>query len=839
MRKIRIFLSMLAVVGVLFATSSCVDNTESESVNALRNAKAAELTAQAQHLRDADAIERIRAEAEAVLLNAQATTQASVAALNAAQGRLIDAQADAAILNAEADKLRAESDKLRAEGDKAVSEAQAKHFEAQAKELEVRAENLKAQALADAEVAAENLRNQKYQNDILLAGLESKLQAAELEAKRNLLQQQQSYILAVSNLDIQVATKYATLIGQLTTTLNEIETLQEQVAGLELNIAQYQSDLSAYSVDSARFVKKYIAQTEAAITIDNLRLNYAERQLVALESYDTGLETLKEQLEVQKAYFEKDTLEKGVALEAAKALVDVLVADTVEKAETFAAAKETFDAADAAYKAAQEAVTTAQADYNAYVALTGGGYYNYVRSNYIENSDWTYYSVQTGQAGYGSNYWTRPADGRTYYAPSDPYSYYDGQEVTVYTDNNIEVTCVVDLNYLYDGQVDYQFYVYQRSLVVSYYEYQYTSAEDYEHRIQLWKQISIDVEKTYTLKAKELSDSLLSLKALGLLEREYYGDLQDSIAYLDEAIIAKTAAEKVYVDARDKYIADPTQENSDALDDASIAYNGIKESDGSIVDETEGAAGEEGRAYTYHSNAQTKHYEALRAYNNTNNRIKILIPGVIDAKNEVTDINAVLAPAYDNLVILQKGTREQLQFALDAAEEAIVAPRNAYYEARDLYNAASYALQTAKYAYLDHISITLVSAKDAYKAAIDAYSYIEDIEFQISLGGIQYMLNNKANLISSTQQDIADYEARLTKNQSSLEDAYKDVAKYAYDSSKGNYVAKVIENYKKQIADAQKDVDKKKVEIAQKQQLADSQQTAIDILLKEYESLNE
>ncbi|MDR1339759.1 MAG: hypothetical protein LBK58_06890, partial [Prevotellaceae bacterium] len=101
MRKIKFFLSMLAIAGVLFATTSCVDNTESESVSALRNAKAAELNAQADYLKAQATVAQTLAAAEAALKTAQAATEASVAEYNRAL-------AQKAVAEGEAQKLRAE-----------------------------------------------------------------------------------------------------------------------------------------------------------------------------------------------------------------------------------------------------------------------------------------------------------------------------------------------------------------------------------------------------------------------------------------------------------------------------------------------------------------------------------------------------------------------------------------------------------------------------------------------------------------------------------------------------------------------------------------------------------
>jgi tetrahydromethanopterin S-methyltransferase subunit B len=108
MRKIKIFLTTLAVAGVLFATSSCVDNTESESIKTLREAKAQQLIAKGKY---------DEALGEAAKVNAQAllvlnTAQAAVANANA---KLIEASAAELAAKTELQKIENEIKKLESE----------------------------------------------------------------------------------------------------------------------------------------------------------------------------------------------------------------------------------------------------------------------------------------------------------------------------------------------------------------------------------------------------------------------------------------------------------------------------------------------------------------------------------------------------------------------------------------------------------------------------------------------------------------------------------------------------------------------------------------------------
>jgi hypothetical protein len=833
MRKIKIFLTTLAVAGVLFATTSCVDNTESESVSALREAKAAQLNALAQHYKDDDANNKILAEAQALVARANADLLASQTVLAASQVKLNEANAQAILLQAEANKLRAE-------GDKAVSEALAKQYEAQA-------DQTVKQAQAEADRAAEALRITKYNNDLTIAKLQWDLAKAELEAKASLLTQQQAYIQAVNALGITFTAEHNALIGQKTTVLNNITTLKAQIANYELNIVGYKWDLAFYSIDSAKFVAQFKAEKETEIALADLDLKHAERELALWESIPTGLDdtyltdvngeiTLDiEGLNSQKARIINDTLETSEALALAVAAAAELEADTVAKTAALEAAKEALEPVEAAYDAAIEVVDAAREDYNAYLGLSAD--VAYITNSLVESS-WTYKGGWTTETYPNETmwptFWTSSYTGQTYHAPVNPYNYSNNQVVIIYSDNKIEVSCLIDLDYPYgSGGVDYYFRVYTKNQVVGTTESKYTSAEDYEHHIQLWKQDSIDAKKTYGDISKVLSDSLVSLKALGALERTLYNQLQDSIRILDEAIEALDAAEAAYNAAVDKYTATPNQPNLNALDIANVAYNGFKYSDGSEVATANGGAlGARDRAITYRANAQNKYNNAETAYANTNGSIHGLIDGVIAANNAVALVNAKLAPAYDNLEVLKKGTREQLQFALEAAIEATEAPYEAYLAELELVTVAQDSLDNAKDAYETYVDGGLLEAQHAYNLAAKAYLDVEEIDFLISLGGTKALLTAKAEKLEEILGDIADAEETIARTQLILVDVTKTSNFVSAVEATYEGINNSIKYYEQLIAN-------REVQIAANERLADSYQKAIDILVAAYDSLSE
>jgi hypothetical protein len=854
-RKIRIFLSTVTVAGMLFATASCVDNTESESVSALRNAKAAELNASADYLKAQATVAQTLASAQAALINAQATTEASVAKYN-------EALAAQAIAQGEADKLLAEAAKLRAEGQKVQFEAQAKQFEAQAKQLEAQAKQTELTAKADSARSAEALRETKRQNDLLLATLETDLKAAELAAKDLFLQQQRTYMTNVSTLNTEVQTQYLTLLGQLTTVQLEIYGLTEAIAGYELEIAQNESNLAAYFLDSTRFVTRFIARTNASVTKDSLSLEYANRDLAIWKSFETGIGDYKigdvvyDGLNTQKQNLIDDTVKYAQALAESVAKLAVLETDTVTKATALAAVQVTHEAAKAAYEAAWEAVETASENLNEYNKVAG-----------ISSTDIDWENTKSAS---NSDY-----NGGYPISPINVLPYTIGSKT--YTKELLEMT---GSHYSYDyGYYRYdEYYIYDypnayvRLYMYSYYDgYANLIEQYYNWNINEYKTTVTDanVDRTYPTVDALLTDIKFQkddtlAKAGNFAEaRETLAKASDSLRiygdstylyvskYEPDAKKARDDAKKVRDDARDAYYEaltafnDKTPPQTEA--DTAIVSNAAmvyiwKTWDLSVDLPGQGDAVDTSKEKLYNDAYAEWYVKYVRlstvsskysAYRNT--VVRNAIAAVIQA-NE--DYNASVKELKDLEAcedILRLGTREALVFKLDAAMEALKAPLTAYSAEMELLAAAKKEYDNAKDDYTDFAAISLPTAQNLYNQAIERYNEVEFIDFQISLGGIETLLDLKADMIASTLDEIAYLENKLAHYQSEL----LDVAKYADDTNKGRKVEEVIAIYRKNIADAQKNIDKDTVTKAQKEQKAELYQTAIDLLLKEYESLSE
>ena len=144
------FFAMYALVGALVASpifTSCVDDTVSESVEALRNAKVEVLKSEAAYNKAMADAELVKANAEAALNNAKAALETAKAAIKEAKAEKERIEAEKALATAEADleaaKLGAEKALLEAEKSFLVAQADyEKAVEGLANEAKIKADKL-------------------------------------------------------------------------------------------------------------------------------------------------------------------------------------------------------------------------------------------------------------------------------------------------------------------------------------------------------------------------------------------------------------------------------------------------------------------------------------------------------------------------------------------------------------------------------------------------------------------------------------------------------------------------------------------------------------------------
>jgi hypothetical protein len=834
-RKIKIFLSTVIVAGILFATASCVDNTESESVSAIRNAKAAELHANADYLKAQAAVAQTLAAADAALTNAKAATEASVAKLN-------EAWAEKAKAEGEAEKLRAEAEKLIAEGAKAQSEALAEQYKAQAAQLEAQAARIKLEAETAAAQAAEELRVTKRNNDLLLATLEIDLQKAELTARNELLYAQKTYLANVRTLNEQVQMDVLYLIGKVNSLQNDVIGFTEDIAELNLDIKKNELALATYYIDSLNFVKRFEAKTKAAITKDSLSLKYREKELALLEAKSIpsleGLTDALNEAKDQKEDYIKDTAKFSLALADLEATLPDLEADTVAKAEAKAEAKETFDAAQVAYDAVLEKYE------DAYKNLTK---YNEVASDISHvlgdnlSSGWVP-GVNVLPKTIGSVVYTLELmKAKGVFDDSNTYTFDD------------KFNALVNLT-IYADEYKWDYKLYEVKIDDLDLDSKYPTPEALVTDIELNK-----VDTIYKSDALAKARNTLILYSDSL---QKYGDSISTDKNAEfKAKAEKVKAEKDLDDAKKVYDkalatlnAKPTPHvsaDSVAVKTAAQVYMwknwdltiNLPNWDGPLntsKDTLNKIAG-----YKLDS-IQKRLVKMSPKYDNYKSKAKDAIQAIIIANNEYNTSVKKLADLEALKDVLKLGTREKLVSAVNAALDALQGPAGTLSAANDSLQAATGRYKTAIYNY-DEYSPSWFDAKDLYKKSINKYNElvleIDMLEFKISLGGKQNDIDTKADDIASLTEEIAKLKADLAHNSLKLE----NLAKYAIDNETEDQdgyklslaVAEVVKYYEQLIAKDLKEIAKKEVEIVQAQKKADIYQTSIDILLKEYESLGE
>lgn len=225
MRKIKMCVSVLIVLGASFAFTSCIDDSESSSVKEVREAYANQLKAQAELSKAQIEASKIKAEAEALLIQAQIDQVKSQTKLNEANAALVVAQTDV-------EKKKAETDQL------------------------IAAEELKSiQARVKLELEEYKYKLEQVQ---IVAEIEMLKLQAELDKSKN----QQDEVLNKAIND------YKVYIG-------EVNSLKKSLAKAELDLVYQKAILSdlksateANTESSIRLYNSWILNTEAQIVND-------------------------------------------------------------------------------------------------------------------------------------------------------------------------------------------------------------------------------------------------------------------------------------------------------------------------------------------------------------------------------------------------------------------------------------------------------------------------------------------------------------------------------------------------------------------------------------------
>jgi hypothetical protein len=760
---------------VLFATYSCVDNTESDSVANLRNAKADELKANAQALKDHATAALTAAEGEAALNKAKAQTEAAIAKLREAE--------------AEYQKALAEATVLRAEGEKALNSAQAEYELAQAELVLAQAETMRLAAEHQAAINAQDLRAKIAAIDLLLAGQADKVKEAELDAKKALLDAQTAALKSAADLDVAVAEQYVVLVGNINTALGKKINQQKKIDDAKIAIEQQKVLLVTAKLDSAKFVDKYIQSTEAAIAEAKLDLKSQEYELLKWNLTDTGLQDLKDALEE----LVKDTVDARKAVDEELAKAETLAADTVTKYAAKETAKEAKEDAEedkkdalAAWDAALKVVADkekALEDYNKLAAPANftikkndeeSGYVIGARDNvlgYTVNGK-TYQLVDLEKTGANKYELVDSLDFKlTLNVTEDPigttykWTYYVFEETgTAWDTYPSEAVVELEIKYLKDDTT-----ILQKALKDA-----YKAVENARDSLAIFADSLYDAEKAYNAAVKSEK------------------------AAKDDTVVSRAAWEA----AQATYIAipptptTPTTTDSIALENAAKNHNWVHP-----------FPAPQTRPFTGTNNSKVRLWEladatltlATNAYSGAQNGyddykddiLRLAIDAVLDAEEDLILKTATLQQKEALALLLKGGKREELTLAIDAAKEAAKAPIAAYSTALTAYQAADAEYLKASGEYntaitalegvIDPTTGSLHGAEVALKSAIKNYLNLstgkEYLEYWIAVGGKPTDLEDIEDGIAAANAEIVRLNTLIAEKEALLAGVLANYAK--------------------------------------------------------------
>jgi hypothetical protein len=884
----------VTVAGMLFATASCVDNTESESVSALRNAKAAELNANADYLKAQAAVAQTLATAQAALLNAQAATEASVAKYNEALAAQAIAQGEADKLLAEADNIRAEADKLIAEGKKAESLGLAEQYVAESVRLKSLANQIDTEAKIKADSAAEALRGVKAKNDLLLATLELDIQKAQVRAQTALLRQQQYYLKQVNIFEAAYVQDYIDAVDNLTSVQDSINDLEAENALKEVKIKKTELELATYSIDSLRFVEDYIQETKNLKTTTGYDLKKAQMRKEFWESYDVHDSDWWEKYE--EGLVQDTAIAKEKWLYAAETGLDSVKAIVTEKTEAAVEAKKQHDKDSVDYDVATDAYEAAVAKYDDAVAKVNKAKEDLKNYNAIASGEGfvpTPYSDNDPApfSGYGEvlpytfkfdETTTSPAYTKLLLEQKvTPYDY-GSFKLYLYNDEIKDVPVDISLYIFDDGSYWWtaDIYEYAEADEANYdKKYPTVSALLYDINEAKYEENNItDILNDNSEKLKNTIDSVKKYADSASYYQHGVGKskIDDANKDKEKALVEQATAlekydiaETAYTNGKAAFIAS-TKGPADSLvfNNLAKAYNwtildplGTPDADG-LAFKSAGPANNDNSALKVLQNVDDKIADLdlligtfegrgsnyFDIFGDFKAELKTLINLVITGNQDLAVQKAKVNRLESYKIILDGGTREKLQSALDVAVSALEGPAAAYLKADEVYKEKTdaYADNTdyadAKQALAD-AEIGLETYKDkilsleyAFKKSQRIYNKEKiRIDYMVSIGGDEQRLIKKANILHAIETEIRMLEAELAYIDLKLNDA----ASYAPDKNLGKFVAQVIQKYKEDIETLTKEIATNKVVIEKLRVEEKLYQAALDALVNAYASLNE
>lgn len=298
--------AIYALVGALVASpvfTSCVDDTESQSVTELREAKA-------EQLKSIATLNNAKAQAETTLANAEAALKAAQAAQEQALADKTAAEAayQEALTKAQELQNQLKEAAYDAELEAALAQAQADLAQAQADKL--KAEKEIAEYQADMEKAALSLQKE-------LAELEKQL----LEAQKDLLQAEKDLAdkkdqiskdeLAEAEAKYQELKDLTSNYGNLLITYTQ---MSQNILSDEADLAAAQAELA----DWENLIAEDIAEQELAIELAQIQIDALKKY----SNYTEDIDAIKIELE-QLAQAWEVAKDKSVAAENAYNAIDI------------------------------------------------------------------------------------------------------------------------------------------------------------------------------------------------------------------------------------------------------------------------------------------------------------------------------------------------------------------------------------------------------------------------------------------------------------------------------------------------------------------------------------
>lgn len=286
--------AIYALVGALAASpvfTSCVDDTESQSVTELRGAKA-------EQLKSIAAMNNAEAQAKLIYANAEA-------ALKAAQAAQEQALADKAAAEAAYQEALTKAQELENQLKEAAYDAELAAALAQAQAALAEAE--KAKLEAEKEIEKINGEALKYQ--LKLEAKIAELQAELIEKKQALIDAENDATEAEIERLEALATAYSNALTAYTETQNALANLKTEKLALEADL-----------VDLNTAKEKQIAKNEASIEVIDQQIAY----LKEYENYSDDVETLKNELTLKEAERSKANDVVGATQEKYNAAINAL-----------------------------------------------------------------------------------------------------------------------------------------------------------------------------------------------------------------------------------------------------------------------------------------------------------------------------------------------------------------------------------------------------------------------------------------------------------------------------------------------------------------------------------